>query len=130
MFQTIRTHVLTALITAALMTVLFAGTNSRTPSVLPTASAQATTTKPNLITHMRQDATDLINTEANYRAHRAQYDALSYSWADNDFSGNNAGPTAAQFTTAVSNMGTIFDAVKSGGTLSAGLPTTLHRISN
>lgn len=94
------------------------------------AEAQALTTKSDLITLFRSDATSLLSVRGKIRAHKASYDALAFSWADEDFVGANAGITATQFTTAVSNLADICDKFDAGGSLAVGLPTTVNRIAN
>jgi len=121
-----RKVVLTAIVTFVITLGLF-GPSGRT--VIPPVEAQAATAKSDLISVIRKDSDDLLKVRASYRQHRARYDALSFSWVDGDFSGSNAGITASQFTSAVTNLGQIFDAVDSGGTLTSGLPTNLNRIS-
>lgn len=119
-----RTHVLTALITAAIVLTVTVG--MKRPGRV---EAQASDAKANLISAMRQDATDFTGVRAKYRQHKARYDALGFTWADGDFTGENAGLTAAQFTTGVGNLENVFNAYDSGGTLSAGFPTTIELIA-
>lgn len=123
-----RKIVMTALITFAITAMLFARVSA--PIATESVSAQATTAKADLITNIRTDATNLLTARASYRKHRARYDALGFSWVDGDFTGANAGITASQFTSAVTNLGLIFDAYDSGGTLSSGFPTTIERVAN
>lgn len=92
-------------------------------------AAQATTTKSNLISLIRQDATDFLTVRAKIRQHRASFDALGFTFVDGDFIGDNAGITAAQFTTAVTNLTAIADGFDLGGTLAVGIPTNINRIA-
>lgn len=111
--------------TAMLVTLLVAGWSSPVRQV----SAQATTTKPDLITRYRANAQKLLEWKDENKALRAQYDALAFSWADGDFTGSNGGITATQFTTAVTNLSLVQAAFDSGGTISSGFPTTVYRIA-
>jgi hypothetical protein len=122
MRRTVIACVLTALVTAMLVT----GAGHQ-PMSAPVA-AQATTTKTDLISNYRANANAFLTWKDANKALRAQYDALAYSWADGDFTNANAGITAAQFTTAVTNLSLVQAAFDNGATLASGFPATIYRI--
>ena len=119
--------ILTVVITAAMTLLLFGG-NQPSPVQPGSVEAQATTTKTDLISNYRANAVAFLAWKDSNKALRAQYDALAYSWVDGDFTSANAGITASQFTTAVTNLSLVQAAFDSGGTLSSGFPTTIYKI--
>lgn len=88
----------------------------------------ADSTKSDLISAYRANVQAFIAWKDSTKALRAQYDALAFTWADGDFDGANAGITAAQFTTAVTNLSAVQNAFDAGATLAAGFPTTIYAI--
>lgn len=118
--------ILTVVITAAMTLMLFGG--NRSPVQFGPVQAQATTTRTDLISNYRANAVKFLAWKDEVKALRSQYDALAYSWVDGDFTGSNAGITAAQFTTAVTNLSLVQAAFDAGGTLSSGFPTTVYKI--
>lgn len=85
------------------------GNNIPTVNVVTTTYAQTTSQKAGFITNYRL-AIDRINfaMEAE-KTLRSQYNALGLSSAlvDGDFTGDNQGITAAQFTAAIGSMDTM-----------------------
>lgn len=125
-----RSQILTLLVGMALGMVLAITPNQPLEPISPArvASAQATTTKPDLITNYRTNVSKFLAWKDDTKALRAQYDALAFSWADGDFTGANSGITASQFTTYVTNASAVVTAWESGGTLASGFPTTFYRV--
>jgi len=73
--------------------------------------------KANFIKIYRQTVADLIISLETLRSLRAEWDALGYStgMADGDFFEENSGITAAEFATAVSSSGVLYDAFSGSG---------------
>lgn len=119
-----RKQILTVFITMVATLLLFGG---RGPHQV-TSAGQTATSKSDLITNMRKDVNLMHDAFASFKGHKAEYDVRNFSFVDGDFTGANAGITASQFTQAVVDFNTIYNAVYAGGTISAGVIPNVYKI--
>ena len=86
--------------------------------------------KPDVISGIRAQCRALVDVCNNLRALKVKSDSIAgfSAFADNNFTGDNAGITAAEYTQAVSDFNTIVNAILSGGSISVGTINNLIKL--
>ena len=92
------------------------------------ALAQSASPRQDLVSRMRLDVDNFQNAMEDFQTASHVKTDSNITFVAGDMAGNNSGVAAADLTQAVADFTTIYNAIRSGGTISVGVWTNVTKV--